>query len=646
MRMRTLSRILAVITMLVSMTVLASPAFAADVFVNNSASPGGDGSSGSPYVTISDAITSALPGDAIRVSAGTYTETLSVSKNVAIYGAGADVCTIDAQGTGFSAVQFYGGSDGASISGFHITNGVGTTDFNGRLIGGGVFCENASPTIADCVIAGNGSDYGAGVGATNASPSIVDCVIQANNANFFGGGVMAMFGAPLINNCLIESNTASNGGGVFYMMSPGIPSLTNSTVANNTGNGVMTFNSTPMIANSIIWGNGDDVGGGVFLSYSCIEDLDVGLGVINTPPAFVSAATGDYALTSGSPCIDTAELSIAPANDILGTARPLDGNGDTVPAPDMGAYEFDAVLPVTTMSPDSAWRSAPVTVTLSATDLGGVAATRYFVGSGVTQSYSGPFVVSLEGSTLVGFFSLDFAGSAEVTQTSTIRLDFTAPTTGDDAPSGWQTAPVAVTLSASDMFSGVASSWYSLDGTAAAAYSGTPVAVSAEGTTVLTYGSVDALGHVEPTQTATVMIDMTPPTTTSDAVSEYDGSSTISLETTDAISGVDSTYFSLDGGPFMAYVAPVITNTVGGHTITYYSVDVAGNLEAQGTDSFVVTGEDDDTPPADDNLHDTPPADDNLPSTGGNMLPLILAAGFALAMGLALRFASARKGLR
>ena len=58
-------------------------------------------------------------------------------------------------------------------------------------------------------------------------------------------------------------------------------------------------------------------------------------------------------LTSGSPAIDAADDALCPATDILGVARPVDGDGDTVARCDMGAYEWwEAVswayLPVTT----------------------------------------------------------------------------------------------------------------------------------------------------------------------------------------------------------------------------------------------------------------------------------------------------------
>ena len=64
----------------------------------------------------------------------------------------------------------------------------------------------------------------------------------------------------------------------------------------------------------------------------------------NTPPTFVDAASGDYYLQPGSSGIDTGTNSGAPADDIVGTSRGLDGDnsgagtGDSSDY-DMGAYE-------------------------------------------------------------------------------------------------------------------------------------------------------------------------------------------------------------------------------------------------------------------------------------------------------------------
>jgi hypothetical protein len=45
-------------------------------------------------------------------------------------------------------------------------------------------------------------------------------------------------------------------------------------------------------------------------------------------------------LTPGSPAIDAADDALCPAVDILGVARPADGDGDGVARCDMGAYEY------------------------------------------------------------------------------------------------------------------------------------------------------------------------------------------------------------------------------------------------------------------------------------------------------------------
>jgi len=91
--------------------------------------------------------------------------------------------------------------------------------------------------------------------------------------------------------------------------------------------------------------------------------------------------------------------------------------------------------------------------------------------------------------------------------------DTTPPVTTDDAPAGWQNAPVTVHLTASDPSpgSGIAHTYYTLDG--GSQTEGTSVTVAApadhsgDGTHTITYWSVDKAGNVEDPHTCTVTID-------------------------------------------------------------------------------------------------------------------------------------------
>ena len=89
------------------------------------------------------------------------------------------------------------------------------------------------------------------------------------------------------------------------------------------------------------------------------------------------------------------------------------------------------------------------------------------------------------------------------------RVDNTKPTTTHDAPGGWQPSAVTVTLSASDAGSGVSNTTYSVDG--GSAQSGSSVNVSGDGIHTISFFSTDVAGNVESPQTATVMVDTTPP---------------------------------------------------------------------------------------------------------------------------------------
>jgi hypothetical protein len=96
--------------------------------------------------------------------------------------------------------------------------------------------------------------------------------------------------------------------------------------------------------------------------------------------------------------------------------------------------------------------------------------------------------------------------------------------------------------------------------------------------------------------------DVIPPTTMSNALSDYDGPAIILLFASDNAggSGVAHTYFILDGGPVVAGTA-AFTAVVGSHTLEFWSVDAAGNVETHHTVDFIVTApttEDDHAAPA------------------------------------------------
>ncbi|MBD8063309.1 OmpL47-type beta-barrel domain-containing protein [Oceanitalea stevensii] len=89
--------------------------------------------------------------------------------------------------------------------------------------------------------------------------------------------------------------------------------------------------------------------------------------------------------------------------------------------------------------------------------------------------------------------------------------------------------------------------------------------------------------------------DTTAPTVTADVTGEQDddgayvGSATVTLGATDEDggSGVDTVEYSLDGGAYAAYSAPLQVSEPGAHTVDYRASDVAGNT-AEGSVSFTV----------------------------------------------------------
>ena len=243
----------------------------------------------------------------------------------------------------------------------------------------------------------------------------------------------------------------------------------------------------------------------------------------------------------------------------------------------------DTTGPVTTIAPDSTWRTSDSTVTLSATDPSGVESTHYRTDGGPWNLYQGPWQLADEGTHTVDFYSADEVRNTEATKTATLRLDKTAPQTTSDADDAWHKDSFDLSLSAQDAVSGVKSTHYSVNGSELATYTG-PVTISGDGTNTVEYRTTDVAGNVEETKTATVRVDGTSPVTTTSADDAWYASPVIvSLEGTDADSGVASTFYSVAGGPETLYTAPFIVSAQGASTVSYWSTDAVGNVEASQT---------------------------------------------------------------
>ncbi|MDP2400991.1 MAG: hypothetical protein Q8M66_03350, partial [Actinomycetota bacterium] len=247
----------------------------------------------------------------------------------------------------------------------------------------------------------------------------------------------------------------------------------------------------------------------------------------------------------------------------------------------------DLTPPVTTLSAPKDWSRGPADITLMATDtVTAVHRTYYKIGEGEVQTYNGPFSISEEGITSIRYWSVDVRGNVEDPTTETVRIDDTVPVTTSDIDEAWQNGPVSVVLSEQGDGLSPASTLYRLDGGEVETYTA-PLQISTEGVTSVEYWSVDEAGNVEDPTTETVRIDDTVPVTTSGATETYHISAVISLHASDASSGVQHTKWRLNDGSWTTGTT-VTTNQGGVHTLEFYSVDNAGNVEQVKTVSFTV----------------------------------------------------------
>ncbi|GAA4318329.1 DUF1080 domain-containing protein [Streptomyces venetus] len=253
-------------------------------------------------------------------------------------------------------------------------------------------------------------------------------------------------------------------------------------------------------------------------------------------------------------------------------------------------------------------------VALHATDEGGSGVDRieYAIGdTGAWQPYTAPVVVDQVGDHKVRYRAFDKAGNVSAEKSAAFTVvapqsdDTTAPETsatvsGERDPDGAYIAMATVTVSASDTGSGVNTVEYAIGSGSWQPYTA-PVMVHEAGTHTVRYRATDKAGNVAAEKSVQFKVvaappqDTTPPVTgvsvdgTRNSAGAYVNSARVTVTATDEHgSGVERTEYSLDGGPYLAYTAPVVVDRAGAHTVAYRATDKAGNTSAARTVTFTV----------------------------------------------------------
>ena len=147
------------------------------------------------FASIQDAIDASSNGDFITVYPGIYFESLNyLGKAISVQGVDAATTIVDGSHNVASVVTFDSGETNQSVlSRLTIRGGQGNywvdPVFGQQRCGGGIYCENSSPTIQLSVIENNSAWGGGGMFVTNGNPFIMFSDFLHNEAAGHGGGL-------------------------------------------------------------------------------------------------------------------------------------------------------------------------------------------------------------------------------------------------------------------------------------------------------------------------------------------------------------------------------------------------------------------------------------------------------------------------
>ena len=324
--------------------IAASAAYCKVVYVRPG---GGDGNTGLSWAlakaTIQAGIGASVSGDEVWVAAGTYSESITLTNGVALYGgfAGtetslaqrnwtANITTLDGGGTRAIATFPVGASSATRLDGFLCQNAYTESD------GGAVHCEGGSPTIANNRFVGNYAHwYGGAIYCRESSPSIAGNTFTDNLAGWTGGAIYSWNSSPTISNNVFTSNSSEyqDGGAVYcYGGSPAI--LSNRFVSNMSsgvygGGAICCRNGSPTIGCNTLIGNMGPRGGAVAChsaSPAIYSNYIAGNSAVDALDPYYGEGGIDSSYGGGI-CVVSAPSGTIANNTVTGNASEVCGGG-------------------------------------------------------------------------------------------------------------------------------------------------------------------------------------------------------------------------------------------------------------------------------------------------------------------------------
>ncbi|WSK01638.1 Ig-like domain repeat protein [Streptomyces sp. NBC_01320] len=379
--------------------------------------------------------------------------------------------------------------------------------------------------------------------------------------------------------------------------------------------------TTPPDTSATVSGTKDSAGNYVSSATVTVTASDADSGVAGIEYSLDGASYSSYTAPVEVKSVGQHRLAYR-ATDKAGNTSPVKSVDFTVVAPeppkDTTPPDTSATVSGTKDSAGNYVSSATVTVTASDAE-SGVAGIEYSLDGASYSSYTAPVEVKSVGQHRLAYRATDKAGNTSPVKSvdftvvapeppkDTTPPDTSATVSGTKDSAGNYVSSATVTVTASDADSGVAGIEYSLDGASYRNYTA-PVAVDALGRHTLTYRATDKAGNtssaqsVEFTVVAAPPADRTPPQVsasvsgTKNDSGDYVGSATVTVTASDAESGVARIEYSLDGGPYLQYSAPVAIGRAGSHTLLYRASDKAGNTSTPQSLSLTIV---DSKPPTD-----------------------------------------------